>query len=157
MHNTLAGHVFWKDMIEVCGLPPKFKADTNKYRHKNIGGSIYIEKNSIKDPILRLEVENCKPLDGYYPLSSLMKENGLSDYTEKKMRKSHYCEYICNTHLFKIPEVFFNNTTINKKMIILSLVDNVDDEESSMSSYSDNDFETVVEIFGKFKIAGYTL
>ena len=133
-------------MRDVCSLDSEYLSKTKTIKTLSIGGNVYIDKNSILDPLLRLEVENCKILDGYYPLSALASEIGLSDYSEKKIRKSEHAILFYNTYLFKIPDEFFNNSVLDKRMEIHSLTDEENDE----------DYDTVVQINSKFKIAGYT-
>ena len=144
--KALNNHVLWKEMRDICSLDSEYLSKTKTIKTLSIGGNIYIDKNSILDPLLRLEVENCKILDGYYPLSALASEIGLSDYSEKKIRKSEHSILFYSTYLFKIPNEFFNNSVLDKRMEIHSLTDEENDE----------DYDTVVQINSKFKIAGYT-
>ncbi len=140
MLEMLNGYVMWKEMTQICLLDSKFK-DDGSYDFKRITGNVYIKKDSIKDPILRLEVESCTVIDECCPFAVIIKEASLLGKDEKKLRKSHHTIKVCNTYLFKFPKQF-----IDKSKMTIHAISHSEEEEG---------YDTVVSIAGRFKIAGY--
>lgn len=145
--TALTDHVLWKEMQVKCCLDRNYITQQKDLDILHIGGSRYVKKTSIKDPLIRLESENCTSLDGLFPLSELAEITGLSNYKEKKIRKSEYSVLFYGKYLFKIPQEFYDGKRVKQNMLIHSLL--IDDD--------DDGYEITVNIGSELKIAGYTL
>lgn len=146
----LEHHVMQKDLIQTASIKQSvIAADTNIVK-KVIKQVTYIDKRTISSPLLRLEAENCFSLDEYYPLSAIKSDAGLAKHIFLELKESKHTTKLHNTHLFKIPEVFFADP--DAKRTILVYLNHKDVKEGAHKQYS-----TVVSIRSDFKIAGYSL
>jgi len=146
MLNFLKGHLLWEEMKILCSVDDRYLSENLEI--KRVGNTIYIDKKSIRDPLLKMEAEACTVLDKFYPVSTLSLDLNLSDYHTKELRKSKkHTVNLYGVYLFKIPEIFFNDVNADRKMMVHSLLD----------SEEDDGYETVMKINKSFKIVGYSL